>query len=585
VEAARVIALKPAAEPQWTKAQRKLLAVLAVPENRVKTIRDICNLAGYKSLTPWYVALKNQQFAAHVEDLGCPVTRHFPPHTEVTLANDPEEELSKDIWDMRRLKTEYPKHRAPLDYIVDFTKIGNPLLRQQVKQYFRLHLPRWKARTFRNKLDRILPLLGALPAEVHVGNLQREHVELVVAHSQGLSGCAVSEGFFVFRPMLEYMATNAAWKGPRPPRFLIYPEDIPTYDGGLPRPIPPDVADQFDALLNKAVAAMKASEQPPFLNGMIWDALLILRKTGMRAEDVCHLKALDTSGKNGCLDQDSESYWWIRIDAEDHKMGKDHRIPTKESDGTVDAIRRQGQRIAGVEDYFGKRLLFRHEHGALSYGQLNRALKKLAARLSHEGGSYKIAPHQFRHSIATDMIEMGIDMRTVQEFLGHASLKMTQKYVTVYLSTLKKRYDEYRAKRAEIASTTSATAMISDNLEVMDSTSEADGGWVPTRVGQLYRSPLAGGEGVCDHLPMLDPCPDIPKCSTCTKFKAFKHHLPYWERMVANIQLSVEALKDNPKFSRSLQRHEKELEHAKHIVKTIREVGFFDGRIHNASAQ
>lgn len=57
------------------------------------------------------------------------------------------------------------------------------------------------------------------------------------------------------------------------------------------------------------------------------------------------------------------------------------------------------------------------------------------------------------------------------------------------------------------------------------------------------------------------------------------------ERMVTNIQLSVEALKDNPKFSRSLQRHEKELEHAKHIVKTIKEVGFFDGRIHNATSQ
>lgn len=55
--------------------------------------------------------------------------------------------------------------------------------------------------------------------------------------------------------------------------------------------------------------------------------------------------------------------------------------------------------------------------------------------------------------------------------------------------------------------------------------------------------------------------------------------------MVTDIQLSVEALKDNPKFSRSLQRHEKELEHAKHIVKTIKEVGFFDGRIHNATSQ
>lgn len=584
MQTAKVIVLKPAAAPQWTKIQQKFLRVLAVPGNREKSVLDICKLAGYKSFTPWYGALKDEQFAARVEELGYQ-GKHFPPHTEVTLARDPEEELAKDVWDMRRLKAEYPKHSRPSEFVVDFTKIANPVLRQQVKQYFRLHLPQWKAATFQNNLNRLVPILTVLPSDVHVGTVNRKHVETLVAYSQQLGQESASRGMSSLRTMLDYMATNAAWQGPRPPRFLVYPEDIPSRPDTLPRPIPPDVVDQFDALLDKAVAAMKASEEPPILTPMLWDALLILRRTGMRTEDVCHLKGPDANGKNGCLDQDSEGYWWIRIDSKDHKMGKDHRIPTKESDGTVDAIRRQVQRIARIEDHFGKRLLFRHRGGAMSYSQVNGALGKLTEHLSHEGGQYKIAPHQFRHTIATDMIEMGIDLRTVQEFLGHVSLEMTQKYVKVYLSTLKKRYDEYRAKRAEIASTTSAATMISDNLEVMDSSSETDGGWVPGRVGQLYRSPLAGGEGVCDHLPMLDPCPDIPKCSMCTKFKAFKHHLPYWERMVTNIQLSVEALKDNPKFSRSLQRHEQELEHAKHIVKTIKEVGFFDGRIHNAKAQ
>jgi hypothetical protein len=119
----------------------------------------------------------------------------------------------------------------------------------------------------------------------------------------------------------------------------------------------------------------------------------------------------------------------------------------------------------------------------------------------------------------------------------------------------------------------------------VDSASDVDGGWVEGRVGKLYRSPLAGGKGFCVHLPQLDPCPDVPKCSACTKFTAGKQHLPYWERMVTNIQLTVEALKDSPTFKRSLRKHETELKHAENIVETIREVGIFDGRIHNAKTQ
>jgi hypothetical protein len=72
-----------------------------------------------------------------------------------------------------------------------------------------------------------------------------------------------------------------------------------------------------------------------------WDALLILRHTGMRFEDLAHLKAPDGHGRKGCLSQDSDGYWWICIDDTNTKMGREHRIPTREVDGVIDAIRRQ----------------------------------------------------------------------------------------------------------------------------------------------------------------------------------------------------------------------------------------------------
>jgi integrase len=421
--------------------------------------------------------------------------------------------------------------------------------------------------------------LRLLPAEVHIGNLNREHIELLVAHSGELGKNISGKGMRHVRAMLEFMATNSAWKGPRPPRFLIYPEDIPRNTSTLPRPILPDVIEQFDAWLDKAVAAMQSNEAPPLLHPMLWDALLILRRTGMRTEDLCHLKQPDTNGKNGCLEQDSAGDWWIRIDAKNHKMGKDHRIPTKQSDGTVEAIRRQVQRVVGVENHLGDWLLFRDDRGSLRYSVVNGALRKLSAHLSHEGRPYKISPHQFRHTIATDMIEMGVDPYTVKEFLGHESLEMTQKYIKVYLSTLKKRYDEYRSKRPP-----SFAAVITDNLAHAEISfgAEDDSGWEEGRVGKLYRSPLPNGMGVCKHLPMLDPCPTPPVCGFCSKLCVEKRHLPVWETALENHLWTKEILAQNSTANaKALERHTPYLEKARHIVETVRREGFYDGRIHN----
>jgi len=118
------------------------------------------------------------------------------------------------------------------------------------------------------------------------------------------------------------------------------------------------------------------------------------------------------------------------------KGRKERIVPIGEM--ALDAIRRYRLSLPLPSAGVPPRALFCNQRGGrLTSRSVARVVNRYSSRLA--GGA--VSPHALRHSFATHLLDEGADLRSIQEMLGHASLRTTQRYTHLATDQLLAVYD------------------------------------------------------------------------------------------------------------------------------------------------
>lgn len=159
--------------------------------------------------------------------------------------------------------------------------------------------------------------------------------------------------------------------------------------------------------------------------------LLFLARTGARVSEALGVEAADLS-----LDG-ARSHVML------HGKGRKQRVVPLASD-----------LVAAIESLLRERGIARYEHAPVFVGAREERLTRFgathvvhravaaASRHMPELAQKEISPHLFRHSFAMMLLQSGVDLLTIQAWLGHAQVATTHRYAAANVEMMRHSLDK-----------------------------------------------------------------------------------------------------------------------------------------------
>ncbi|MGH7273317.1 MAG: tyrosine recombinase XerC [Nitrospiria bacterium] len=236
-------------------------------------------------------------------------------------------------------------------------------------------------------------------------------------HRRGLKKAALARKLAVLRSFFKYLRREGLLKG-NPARLVSMPRQE--------RPLPAFLTvDEAAALMESPIGGDRF-----FLRDRA--ILETFYSTGIRLSELVGLNREDIDFDSGL----------VRIRG---KGKKERIIPIgSQAIGVLKKYLSEGRprptRASAPDDPVseGRALFFNRSGGRLTSRSVARIVKRYATR----EGIPRVSPHGLRHSFATHLLENGVDLRSIQELLGHSSISTTQRYTHLNADQLMAIYDK-----------------------------------------------------------------------------------------------------------------------------------------------
>ncbi len=365
-----------------------------------------------------------------------------------------EAELLKDRWDARNIPgLRYAPHTS--NHYVHFTHVP-AVFRPLVKDYIKFLLAADRAA---RTLDACAYYLGKFfaffleryPDACTLQGLMEQDLDAFLLHLRTTPNCygkktsdnQIWKSVYAVEEFLLYLERiGSPLKPSQPTARIIWPHHYPLHACGQRSPgikyIPQEVLRQLDGCLQHLAPSCIP-------------VVILLRASGWRISDVLYLK-LDT-----CLEREgNEKYWLVGDIQKTRVLG--HKIPITQEIAAI--IQTQ---ITWVKQYYtpeenpkgwlfpaskahGRSYSDRYKKGEpLASQGVNVSLTSLAVKyqiIDQQGQLFHFKSHAFRHTKAVELLNQGMSLVLVQQWLAHASPEMTLIYAKILDETMRKAWEK-----------------------------------------------------------------------------------------------------------------------------------------------
>ncbi len=259
----------------------------------------------------------------------------------------------------------------------------------------------------------LLKFMAHCGADRDLDHITRTQVQdwLVACHAEGLAPSTLARRLSALSSFLDaavqsgHCKTNVAAgiRAPKQPKRL-------------PRTLPPE---QTSALMQNT-DRLSDNRDLALLAVMYGCGLRVSEVVGLNMHDInLHQSELRVFGKGR----------------------KERIVPLPEGAvGYLQTYLNERSELFSAEDSEQNQAVFLNKYRSrLSIRSVQRMLKERALQT---GADVLVSPHRLRHSFATHLLAGGVDLRAIQELLGHASLGTTERYTHLDIAKLTEVYDK-----------------------------------------------------------------------------------------------------------------------------------------------